>query len=118
MFNFDSSGNPSLLSNKDIIFFNHIQYPEVADYLYKKHVRYGIDPINLLVKTIPQELQILQGDLIDELDSIGVYLESGGNLECMLSLKNQSKVFNECVQELRETGSSTSSAVRFCNGGN
>tara|TARA_Y100000992_G_scaffold295471_1_gene256434 strand:- start:485 stop:6229 length:5745 start_codon:yes stop_codon:yes gene_type:complete len=100
MFNFDSSGNPSLLSNKDIIFFNHIQYPEVADYLYKKHVRYGIDPINLLAKTIPQELQILQGDLIDELDSIGVYLESGGKLECMLSIKNQSKVIKEYIDSL------------------
>ena len=34
------------------------------------------------------------------------------------SLKNQSKVFNECVEELRESGNSASFAVRFCNGGN
>tara|TARA_Y100001968_G_scaffold147435_2_gene134875 strand:+ start:5409 stop:5648 length:240 start_codon:yes stop_codon:yes gene_type:complete len=33
------------------------------------------------------------------------------------SLKKEAKVFNECVEEVRETGRSTSSAVRFCNGG-
>tara|TARA_Y100001968_G_C18865836_1_gene484795 strand:+ start:119 stop:358 length:240 start_codon:yes stop_codon:yes gene_type:complete len=33
------------------------------------------------------------------------------------SIMKESKVFNECVQEIRESGTSTSSAVRFCNGG-
>ena len=33
------------------------------------------------------------------------------------SLKQESKVFNECVEEIRATGKSSSDAVRFCNGG-
>ena len=33
------------------------------------------------------------------------------------SLKQQSKVFNECVEEIQATGKSSSNAVRFCNGG-
>ena len=33
------------------------------------------------------------------------------------SLKQESKVFNECVEEVRETGQNASDAVRFCNGG-
>ncbi len=33
------------------------------------------------------------------------------------SLKQQSKVFNECVEEIQATGKSASDAVRFCNGG-
>ena len=33
------------------------------------------------------------------------------------SLKQESKVFNECVEEIQATGKSSSSAVRFCNGG-
>ncbi len=34
------------------------------------------------------------------------------------SLKKEAKVFNECVEEMQESGKSSSSAVRFCNGGN
>ncbi len=34
------------------------------------------------------------------------------------SLKQESKVFNECVEEVQATGKSSSEAVRFCNGGN
>ncbi len=33
------------------------------------------------------------------------------------SIQKEAKVFNECVQEVRESGQSASSAVRFCNGG-
>ena len=33
------------------------------------------------------------------------------------SLKKESKVFNECVEEIQATGKSASDAVRFCNGG-
>ncbi len=33
------------------------------------------------------------------------------------SLKQESKVFNECVEEIQSTGKSSSDAVRFCNGG-
>jgi hypothetical protein len=33
------------------------------------------------------------------------------------SLKQESKVFNECVEEIQATGKSSSDAVNFCNGG-
>ena len=33
------------------------------------------------------------------------------------SLKQESKMFNECVEEIQATGRSSSDAVRFCNGG-
>ena len=33
------------------------------------------------------------------------------------SLKQESNVFNECVEEIQATGKSSSDAVRFCNGG-
>ena len=33
------------------------------------------------------------------------------------SVKQESKVFNECVEEGQATGKSASDAVRFCNGG-
>ena len=33
------------------------------------------------------------------------------------SLKEESKVFNECVEEIQASGKSSSDAVRFCNGG-
>jgi len=33
------------------------------------------------------------------------------------SLKQESKVFNECVEEIQATGKSSSDSVRFCNGG-
>ncbi len=33
------------------------------------------------------------------------------------SVKQESKVFSNCVEEVRESGKSTSAAVRFCNGG-
>tara|TARA_B100000945_G_C19888712_1_gene370669 strand:+ start:177 stop:416 length:240 start_codon:yes stop_codon:yes gene_type:complete len=33
------------------------------------------------------------------------------------SMKKESKVFNECVNEVQTKGESTSSAVHFCNGG-
>ena len=33
------------------------------------------------------------------------------------SVKKESKVFNECVEEVQSTGKSSSYAVRFCNGG-
>ena len=33
------------------------------------------------------------------------------------SLKQESKVFNECVEDIQATGKSSSDAVRFCNGG-
>ena len=34
------------------------------------------------------------------------------------SVKQESKVFNECVEEVQLNGKSSSNAVRFCNGGN
>ena len=33
------------------------------------------------------------------------------------SLKKESQVFNDCVEEVQASGKSSSSAVRFCNGG-
>ena len=33
------------------------------------------------------------------------------------SIKQESKVFNECVEEIQATGKNASAAVRFCNGG-
>ena len=33
------------------------------------------------------------------------------------SLKQESNVFNRCVEEVQASGKSSSSAVRFCNGG-
>ena len=33
------------------------------------------------------------------------------------SLKKEAKVFNECVEEVKASGKSSSSAVSFCNGG-
>ena len=35
----------------------------------------------------------------------------------LCSLKEESRVFTECVEEVKETGKSSSQAVRFCNGG-
>ena len=34
------------------------------------------------------------------------------------SVKNESKVFNSCVTEIIEKGSTNAEAVRYCNGGN
>ena len=34
------------------------------------------------------------------------------------SIKKGSKVFNSCVTEIIENGSTNSEAVRYCNGGN
>tara|TARA_Y100001968_G_scaffold30513_1_gene23560 strand:- start:579 stop:818 length:240 start_codon:yes stop_codon:yes gene_type:complete len=34
------------------------------------------------------------------------------------SVKQESKVFNECVREVKTNGMNSSDAVRFCNGGN
>ena len=33
------------------------------------------------------------------------------------SVKQESKLFNECVDEIKSTGMLSSDAVRFCNGG-
>ena len=33
------------------------------------------------------------------------------------SVKQQSKMFNQCVEEIQGAGKSSSYAVRFCNGG-
>ena len=33
------------------------------------------------------------------------------------SVKRESKLFNECVEEIQATGKNSSYAVRFCNGG-
>ena len=33
------------------------------------------------------------------------------------SLKQESKLFKECVEEIQSTGKNSSDAVRFCNGG-
>ena len=35
----------------------------------------------------------------------------------LCSVKQESKVFNECVEEVQANGKSASGAVRFCNGG-
>ena len=35
----------------------------------------------------------------------------------LCSVKQESKVFNECVEEIKATGKSSSDAVRLCNGG-
>ena len=34
------------------------------------------------------------------------------------SMKKESKLFNSCVTEIVENGSSNAEAVRYCNGGN
>ena len=34
------------------------------------------------------------------------------------AVKQESKVFKECVEEIQLTGKSSSDSVRFCNGGN
>ena len=34
------------------------------------------------------------------------------------SVKKESKVFNSCVTEIIENGSTNAEAVRYCNGGN
>ena len=36
----------------------------------------------------------------------------------LCSVKQESKVFNNCVEEIQSNGKSSSDAVRFCNGGN
>ncbi len=33
------------------------------------------------------------------------------------TIKKEAKVFNECIEEIRNTGKSNSDAVHFCNGG-
>tara|TARA_Y100001968_G_scaffold324523_1_gene364074 strand:- start:1672 stop:1911 length:240 start_codon:yes stop_codon:yes gene_type:complete len=35
----------------------------------------------------------------------------------LCSVKNESKVFNKCVEEIQAKGKTSSYAVRFCNGG-
>ena len=35
----------------------------------------------------------------------------------LCSVKQNSQVFNECVDEIQASGKSASDAVRFCNGG-
>ena len=35
----------------------------------------------------------------------------------LCSVKQESKAFNECVEEVQVTGKTSSDAVRFCNGG-
>ncbi len=35
----------------------------------------------------------------------------------LCSVKQDSQVFNECVEEIQANGKSASDAVRFCNGG-
>ena len=35
----------------------------------------------------------------------------------LCTVKQESKVFNECVEEIQVNGNSSSEAVRFCNGG-
>ena len=35
----------------------------------------------------------------------------------LCNVKQESKIFNECVEEVKATGKSTSNAVSFCNGG-
>ena len=34
------------------------------------------------------------------------------------TVKNESKLFNKCVDEIIEDGATNSEAVRYCNGGN
>ncbi len=33
------------------------------------------------------------------------------------SIQKEARVFNDCVEEIRESGKNASDAVRFCNGG-
>ena len=35
----------------------------------------------------------------------------------LCSVNQESKVFNECIEEVQATGKSASDSVRFCNGG-
>jgi len=35
----------------------------------------------------------------------------------LCSLKKEANIFNECVEEIEASGKSSSTAVRFCNGG-
>ena len=35
----------------------------------------------------------------------------------LCSVKQESKVFNECVEDVQANGKSSSDSVRFCNGG-
>tara|TARA_Y100001968_G_C19069012_1_gene577398 strand:+ start:269 stop:508 length:240 start_codon:yes stop_codon:yes gene_type:complete len=34
------------------------------------------------------------------------------------SIKKEAKIFNECIEEVKTSGMSSSKAVHFCNGGN
>ena len=36
----------------------------------------------------------------------------------LCSIKKEAKNFNECVEEVKTSGKSSSNAVRYCNGGN
>ena len=35
----------------------------------------------------------------------------------LCSVKQESKIFNECVEEVKANGKNSSDSVRFCNGG-
>ncbi len=35
----------------------------------------------------------------------------------LCSVKQESKLFNDCVEEIQSSGKSSSKAVRYCNGG-
>ena len=35
----------------------------------------------------------------------------------LCSIKKEAKVFNDCVEEITDSGSGNADAVRFCNGG-
>ena len=36
----------------------------------------------------------------------------------LCSIKKEAKFFNECIEEVRASGTGSSDAVHFCNGGN
>tara|TARA_Y100001968_G_C19450430_1_gene768156 strand:- start:1181 stop:1414 length:234 start_codon:yes stop_codon:yes gene_type:complete len=35
----------------------------------------------------------------------------------LCSIKEEAKIFNDCVEEITDSGSGNADAVRFCNGG-
>ena len=35
----------------------------------------------------------------------------------LCSIKKEAKLFSQCVEEIKDSGKSSSAAVRFCNGG-
>ena len=55
---------------------------------------------------------------IIQLDSSAIYaLALVAIALSLFSVKQEAKVFNQCVEEIKESSKSSSGSVHFCNGG-